>query len=643
MRNIGKTLAWLLAAACAFVTGIILSPHLASAHTGDLKASYECVNGKYVVTYTLKTTNVPDGATGSTMWRIGTTTFQGTPSSAAGMDRGPVPSTGNQTITLGTQELPGDTTVGPWVYAFTAWSNGNKQGSDGRVDRFPGDCKPPTTKVDVPAAPASEDPCGPDNVRWTDPLPADTERIDWSESADGKTRTATLKGSNVQWKDGTTAPKVFTLPADSGEPCVQEITVNATFTPGTCLAKGSVTLDPSDGDKVNWTVTGPDAAKVYTATARGGYTITGQTVFGPFDLQQTSHLDPSCLPKFGEPSVVCGSVTIQYVNKSRWDRWPDWTYTGETHTGTDYGTGLVYHSQKVAAGTTGTINVTFPEDFNGGSTTVIFRDRLGAERQIDAASVEVVVDTDCELNPAPKASFVTFCETVLLLNEGNVDLTFVLSQGNKGGEQEVAANGSLEVPVNWALGDVTVTAFYGDEKVFEGVAEQPDACIPPPPPDEVITDTVEDLDCEAEEVVVTTITTTIPYVWSSAQQKWVLDPNRVNHVVTEEVTTRPLTEDEQEECPVVTTTTLPPETTTTTEPPEVTTTTTVPPTTAVTTTTLPPVTTVATTLPPTTTPRPTPSLPATGSASKASQIGAAAALLILGGSLVLATRRRSQA
>jgi hypothetical protein len=66
------------------------------------------------------------------------------------------------------------------------------------------------------------DPCnGPgvtNNVAWSGPLPADTAEIDWSQSNNGATRTATLKGDR-KWSDGTTASKVFNLPADSGVKC----------------------------------------------------------------------------------------------------------------------------------------------------------------------------------------------------------------------------------------------------------------------------------------------------------------------------------------------------------------------------------------------------------------------------------------
>ncbi|MFF2496203.1 hypothetical protein [Agromyces sp. NPDC058064] len=115
----------------------------AAAHTGDLTAKAVCnvETGEYDVTYTLKLSNVPDGKTGTTNWRVGTSKFDGTPRNADDMDRGPLTSKGNTTLTLGTESLPGDTVGnGPWVYAFTSWDKNNKKGSDGRIEGLTGDC-----------------------------------------------------------------------------------------------------------------------------------------------------------------------------------------------------------------------------------------------------------------------------------------------------------------------------------------------------------------------------------------------------------------------------------------------------------------------------------------------------------------------
>ena len=113
----------------------------ASAHTGDLNATAVCQSdGQYLVTYKLTTSNTT--LTGTTYWKIGNSTFAGTPTSNAGLTLGPVSSTGSQTITLGTKLLPGSSTSAPWAYAFTTWSDGYTKGSDGGDITLAGTCKP---------------------------------------------------------------------------------------------------------------------------------------------------------------------------------------------------------------------------------------------------------------------------------------------------------------------------------------------------------------------------------------------------------------------------------------------------------------------------------------------------------------------
>lgn len=140
-----KRMAALVGAGALAAGGLVALTALpAAAHTGDLHASAVCntETGQYDVTYTLTLSSVPNGLTGSTMWRVGGSGFDGTPSSASGMDRGPVASAGNETLVLGTESIPGNSTTGPWVYAFTDWGSYDK-GSDGRVERLAGDCSVP--------------------------------------------------------------------------------------------------------------------------------------------------------------------------------------------------------------------------------------------------------------------------------------------------------------------------------------------------------------------------------------------------------------------------------------------------------------------------------------------------------------------
>lgn len=148
-----RTITAAIVAAALGIGGALVVPLTASAHTGDMDVAAVCntQTGEYDFTVTLTTARTD--LAGSTLWRVGTESFQGTPSSAAGMDRGPVASSGAQTITLGTFSLPGTTTgLGPWVYAYTTWTDSYAQGSDDQLrerERLAGDCTTPPPPVDV--------------------------------------------------------------------------------------------------------------------------------------------------------------------------------------------------------------------------------------------------------------------------------------------------------------------------------------------------------------------------------------------------------------------------------------------------------------------------------------------------------------
>lgn len=154
-----KKITGALAAAMIALLGALIAPTAAQAHTGDLLVSSVCnvQTGQYDLTATLKTANTT--LAGETRWRVGTASFEGTPSSANGMDRGPITTQGSQTVTLGTFSIPGTTTgYGPWVYAFTKWSDTYKRGSDGQLtQKLDGKCSKPTP-------PAQPD----DKVSYTD-------------------------------------------------------------------------------------------------------------------------------------------------------------------------------------------------------------------------------------------------------------------------------------------------------------------------------------------------------------------------------------------------------------------------------------------------------------------------------------------
>ncbi len=142
-----------IAAAALLVSGAVLGfATSASAHTGDLNATAYCnpQTGEYEVTYTLTIANT--GLSGTSWWRVGTTSFDGTPSSNAGMTDNPTVATaGSGNYPLTTITLPGNSTQAPWAYAWSEWTDGYKYGSDGGDIALLGDC----TKPDEPIADAA--------------------------------------------------------------------------------------------------------------------------------------------------------------------------------------------------------------------------------------------------------------------------------------------------------------------------------------------------------------------------------------------------------------------------------------------------------------------------------------------------------
>lgn len=135
-----KTIATLTLATALVAAPLVATP--ASAHTGDMNVTAVCneVTGQY--DFTAKLTISQTGLTGSTRWEVGTSAFEGTPTNANGMNSDPIVSTGATTLTLTTFSLPGATTgYGPWVYAFTQWSDNYMKGSDGQLrTKLAGDC-----------------------------------------------------------------------------------------------------------------------------------------------------------------------------------------------------------------------------------------------------------------------------------------------------------------------------------------------------------------------------------------------------------------------------------------------------------------------------------------------------------------------
>ncbi|WP_235825360.1 InlB B-repeat-containing protein [Agromyces badenianii] len=277
----------------------------ASAHTGDLKATVECdtASGLYNVTYTLKLSNVSSGNTGTTKWRVGRTSFEGTPKNANGMDRGPITTTGNKTIVLGTDTLPGATKGnGPWVYAYTSWADKFGKGSDGRIEGLTGNCAKTPTKLPVPASPVKQDLCGTASDRIVPPAP--TSGVEWTITpvVNGTaTATATTK-PGYEFIDGKTT-KTFEF-AFTDEPCI--VTVEAVpSVKDVCGPDNETVALPADTDKVAWTSAKAGGVVTVTATAKKGFVFAeGPTKTWAFPVDDA----PCVIEVVGAPtfSDTCG-------------------------------------------------------------------------------------------------------------------------------------------------------------------------------------------------------------------------------------------------------------------------------------------------------------------------------------------------
>ena len=203
-------------AVSALVTALVLSfvglavvALPASAHTGDLNATAACqADGTYLVTYTL--TIAKTNLAGKTYWKVGSSTFEGTPTSNKGLGLVPVASQGAGTIILGTTTVPGNAKSAPWAYAYTTWTDNYALGSDGGDITLDGKCTAPVVPVAPGTPTAAPQTCTPTETGQaftggSVTLPADTSSIKYTISG-GKTTglaphsytvTATAQGTSV--------------------------------------------------------------------------------------------------------------------------------------------------------------------------------------------------------------------------------------------------------------------------------------------------------------------------------------------------------------------------------------------------------------------------------------------------------------
>ena len=112
----------------------------------------------------------------------------------------------------------------------------------------------------------------------------DTANVKWSFTGEDTARmyTATAIGNFVLFGTNPQGPfDVSAIPSQSTNPngaCFVPPTTTVaapTFTPGTCVAVGSVVANGTAA--YSWVFTGPATARVYTAVAKAGHTLTGRT------------------------------------------------------------------------------------------------------------------------------------------------------------------------------------------------------------------------------------------------------------------------------------------------------------------------------------------------------------------------------
>jgi len=204
---------------------------------------------------------------GSTMWKVGTATWEGVPASIAGLTSGPVTSQGAQTITLGTTTVPGDSTRAPWAYAYTIWSDDYQKGSDGGDIALGGSCKPtqPGTKTGEWST-------------WTDNQPT-CDHLTVTQTRTQTTTTYVWNDTSWKWDGSSTTvtqTRTVTLTADQVKACHPMLPPTVGFGSQTCtvgdqgqpnLTGGQIVLGTSEG--------------VSTTVMKGGAVVSPLTGLAP--------------------------------------------------------------------------------------------------------------------------------------------------------------------------------------------------------------------------------------------------------------------------------------------------------------------------------------------------------------------------
>ncbi len=163
----------------------------------------------------------------------------------------------------------------------------------------------PPTKIDIPATPTANDPCGPNNATWN--VPADTDTLHWAVSDAGHL-VVSIVADDVTFSDGTLMHDYGVAP-DSNQVCLpgdQTVTpVSPTATQPSC-EDSTVTVTPSSQDGVIWdpsasTTLNPGDSVTYTASAAEGFVLAGD-IQTSWSFSNTFDTDTCVI--LGPPPVV---------------------------------------------------------------------------------------------------------------------------------------------------------------------------------------------------------------------------------------------------------------------------------------------------------------------------------------------------
>lgn len=157
-------------------------------------------------------------------------------------------------------------------------------------------------RIAAPGTPSVTDPCGADNVKWTE-IPADTESVHWSVNSDGAL-TASAK-AGYAFPDTT-----YTLPADTATACVVATVPTPPAATDPCgpsnVAWAQVSTDTTE---IDWTVNGDGTL---TAAPQPGFSFEPVTFALPADtaVACAAANPPATVPPTTVPPTTVTPTTV---------------------------------------------------------------------------------------------------------------------------------------------------------------------------------------------------------------------------------------------------------------------------------------------------------------------------------------------